>query len=29
LCSIARRQDKNLVLDYLDSARLAAAIALC
>ena len=29
LCSIARRQDKNLVLDYLDSAHLAVAIALC
>ncbi len=29
LRSIARRQDKHLVLDYLDSTRIAVAIALC
>jgi hypothetical protein len=29
LCSIALRQDKHLVLDYLDSTRIAVAIALC
>jgi len=29
LCSIARRQDKHVVLDYLDNTRLAVAIALC
>ena len=28
LCSIARRQDQHVVLDYLDSARLAVAITL-
>jgi hypothetical protein len=29
LCSIARRQDQHVVLDYLDSTRIAVAIALC
>jgi hypothetical protein len=29
LCSIARRQDRQVVLDYLDSSSLAVAIALC
>ena len=29
LCSIARGQDKHVVLDYLDNTRLAVAIALC
>ncbi len=29
LCSIARRQDKSLVLDYLDSVRLAVTITPC
>ena len=29
LCSIARRQDRRVVLDYFDSARLAVAITLC
>ena len=29
LRGIALRQDKHVVLDYLDSARLAVAIALC
>jgi len=29
LCSIARRQDQHVVLDYLDSTRLAVCIALC
>jgi hypothetical protein len=29
LCSIARRQDKQVVLDYLDNTRIAVAITLC
>jgi hypothetical protein len=29
LCSIARRQNRQVVLDYLDSSRLAVAITLC
>jgi hypothetical protein len=29
LCSIARRQDRRVVLDYLDSSSLTVAIALC